>query len=32
MVTEVGRGRHVVVDSAVDAEALARVLAVLDRR
>ena len=32
MVIEVGRGRRVVVDGAVDAEALARVLAVLDRR
>ena len=32
MVIEVGRGRRVVVDSAVDAEALARVLDVLDRR
>ena len=31
MVIEVGRGRRVVVDGAVDAEALARVLAVLDR-
>lgn len=32
MVIEVGRGRRVVVDGAVDAEALARVLDVLDRR
>lgn len=32
MVIEVGRGRRVVVDGAVDVEALARVLAVLDRR
>lgn len=32
MVIEVGRGRRVVVDDAVDAEALARVLDVLDRR
>ena len=31
MVIEVGRGRRVVVDGAVDAEPLARVLAVLDR-
>ncbi len=32
MVIEVGRGRRVVVDGAVDADALARVLDVLDRR
>ena len=32
MVIEVGRGRRVVVDRAVDADALARVLDVLDRR
>ena len=32
MVIEVGRCRRVVVDGAVDAEALARVLDVLDRR
>ena len=32
MVIEVGRGRRVVVDGAVDAEALARVIDVLDRR
>ena len=32
MVIEVGRGRRVLVDGAVDAEALARVLDVLDRR
>ena len=32
MVIEVGRGRRVVVDGAVDVEALARVLDVLDRR
>ena len=32
MVIEVGRGRRVVVEGAVDAEALARVLDVLDRR
>ncbi len=32
MVIEVGLGRRVVVDGAVDAEVLARVLAVLDRR
>ncbi|RYC28955.1 IS66 family insertion sequence hypothetical protein [Lichenibacterium minor] len=32
MVIELGRGRRVVVDGAVDAEALARVLDVLDRR
>ena len=32
MVIEVGRGRRVVVDGGVDVEALARVLAVLDRQ
>ncbi len=32
MVIEVGRNRRVVVDGAVDADALARVLDVLDRR
>ena len=32
MVIEVGRGRRIVVDGAVDAKALARVLDVLDRR
>lgn len=32
MVIEVGRGRRVIVEGGVDAEALARVLAVLDRR
>lgn len=32
LVIEVGRGRRVVVDGAVDAKALARVLDVLDRR
>jgi transposase len=32
MVIEVGRGRRVVVEGAVDAEALSRVLDVLDRR
>ena len=32
MVIEVGRGRRVVVDGAVDVDALARVLDVLDRR
>jgi transposase len=32
MVIEIGKGRRVIVDAGVDADALARVLAVLERR